>query len=562
MQGQNLQLPARTLFRECWRLIRSSRLYSFAVVFFVLAAISIQMLNDYLYISMVNHETQGRALLFATFTLIDSVNDFLRETFLVFLVIKLQCSFYQNGFTLYHLVLSKLPGMTTIRIHNDILTSAGSSINQVMEWGLSSTCFMVGNLLSTIMSLVIFNFTIVDIIVIPVGVFTTCVVVRTFQKRLILIQQRMRVEQEKVNALEPLTESLFSNGFLSVSNMTEFFSKSVLSQMSVRFGYVKVGRSLDVCMAVITLVYAYYLPNDRLFLAKYAIIRKIASAISCMVNFTSSYQSFSDEYNVYFKKLTELLSPSKNTVEYTTHESLKVPPTGLVITRINIKVSPDYSITGENFPIGRSDQSDQIVLRGPAGIGKSSLLRAIANKIPGITLFGNIIQDYESDILLPARILDGLTLPLLSISNIFVTSSPEDFTRIQSFMKLLYGSNYRKISHKLLPFNNRIKGELSAGERQILFLVWILYQIEKRKCSILLLDEPEQNLDETTKLNVMMALYRHLSKNRVTTIWCTHTGDDQIRALKEKGLKFTRSVQIVKQNETTARVFVTDLPES
>ena len=562
MQGQNLQLPARTLFRECWRLIRSSRLYSFAVVFFVLAAISIQMLNDYLYISMVNHETQGRALLFATFTLIDSVNDFLRETFLVFLVIKLQCSFYQNGFTLYHLVLSKLPGMTTIRIHNDILTSAGSSINQVMEWGLSSTCFMVGNLLSTIMSLVIFNFTIVDIIVIPVGVFTTCVVVRTFQKRLILIQQRMRVEQEKVNALEPLTESLFSNGFLSVSNMTEFFSKSVLSQMSVRFGYVKVGRSLDVCMAVITLVYAYYLPNDRLFLAKYAIIRKIASAISCMVNFTSSYQSFSDEYNVYFKKLTELLSPSKNTVEYTTHESLKVPPTGLVITRINIKVSPDYSITGENFPIGRSDQSDQIVLRGPAGIGKSSLLRAIANKIPGITLFGNIIQDYESDILLPARILDGLTLSLLSISDIFVTSSPEDFTRIQSFMKLLYGSNYRKISHKLLPFNNRIKGELSAGERQILFLVWILYQIEKRKCSILLLDEPEQNLDETTKLNVMMALYRHLSKNRVTTIWCTHTGDDQIRALKEKGLKFTRSVQIVKQNETTARVFVTDLPES
>ena len=558
MQGQNLQLPACTLFRECWRLIRSSRLYSFAVVFFVLAAISIQMLNDYLYISMVNHDTQGRALLFATFTLIDSVNDFLRETFLVFLVIKLQCAFYQNGFTLYHLVLSKLPGMT-IRIHNDILTSAGSSINQVMEWGLSSTCFMVGNLLSTIMSLVIFDFTIVDLIVIPVGVFTTCVVVRTFQKCLILIQQRMRIEQEKLNVLEPLTESLFSNGFLSVSKMTEFFSKSVLSQMSVRFGYIKVGRSLDVCMAVITLIYAYYLPNDRLFLAKYTIIRKITSAISCMVNFNSSYQSFSDEYNVYFKKLTELLSPSKNTVEYTTHESLKVPSTGLVITRINIKVSPDYSITGENFPIGRSDQ---IVLRGPAGIGKSSLLRAIANKIPGITLFGNIIQDYESDILLPARILDGLFLPLLSISDIFVTSSPEDFTRIQSFMKLLYGSNYRKISHKLLPFNNRIKGELSAGERQILFLVWILYQIEKRKYSILLLDEPEQNLDETTKLNVMMALYRHLSKNGVTTIWCTHTGDDQIRALKEKGLKFTRSVQVVKQNETTAHVLVTDLQKS
>ena len=554
MQGQNLQLPAHTLFRECCQLIRSSRLYSFAVVFFVLAAISIQMLNDYLYISMVNHETQGRALLFATFTLIDSVNDFLRETFLVFLVIRLQCAFYQNGFTLYHLVLSKLPGMT-IRIHNDILTSAGSSINQVMEWGLSSTCFMVGNLLSTIMSLIIFDFTIVDLIVIPVGVFTTCVVVRTFQKCLILIQQRIRVEQEKVNALEPLTESLFSNGFLSVSKMTEFFSKSVISQMSVRFGYIKVGRSLDVCMAVITLIYAYYLPNDRLFLAKYAIIRKIASAISCMVNFSSSYQSFSDEYNVYFKKLTKLLSSSKNTVEYTTHESFEIPLSGFLIRDINITVSPEYSITGQNEIQIRP--GDQILLKGEAGIGKSSLMKAIANQIKGITLSRNKMGNYSSSIFLPASIFDGIPFSLLSISHVFLTTNHDDFILIISFMKLLYGGNYNKLSHKLLPFDKLI-GELSAGERQSLFLVWTLYQIEKRKYKLLLLDEPEQNLDETTKSDVMMALYKYLSEHKVATIWCTHTDDDQMQALKRKGMVFTGgSIQIVKENEMTASVLFT-----
>ena len=554
MQGQNLQLPAHTLFRECCRLIRSSRLYSFAVVFFVLAAISIQMLNDYLYISMVKDDTQGRALLFATFTLGDRMNDFLRETFLVFLVIKLQCAFYQNGFTLYHLVLAKLPGMT-IRIHNDILTSAGSSINQVMEWGLSSTCFMVGNLLSTIMSLIIFDFTIVDLIVIPVGVFTTCVVVRTFQKRLILVQQRMRTEQDAIKALEPLTESLFSNGFLSVSKMTEFFSKSVISQMSVRFEYVKVGRSLDVCMAVITLIYAYYLPNDRLFLAKYAIIRKIASAISCMVNFSSSYQSFSDEYNVYFKKLTKLLSSSKNTVEYTTHESFEIPLSGFLIRDINITVSPEYSITGQNEIQIRP--GDQILLKGEAGIGKSSLMKAIANQIKGITLSRNKMGNYSSSIFLPASIFDGIPFSLLSISHVFLTTNHDDFILIISFMKLLYGGNYNKLSHKLLPFDKLI-GELSAGERQILFLVWTLYQIEKRKYKLLLLDEPEQNLDETTKSDVMMALYKYLSEHKVATIWCTHTDDDQMQALKRKGMVFTGgSIQIVKENEMTASVLFT-----
>jgi ABC-type iron transport system FetAB ATPase subunit len=555
MQGQqNLQLPAPTLFRECCRLIRMSRLYSFAVVFFVVAAISMQMLTDYLYISMVDDDTQGRALLFATFTLGDRMNDFLRETFLVFLVIKLQCAFYQNGFSLYHLVLSKLPGMT-IRIHNDILTSAGSSINQVMEWGLSSTCFMVGNLLSTIMSLIIFDFTIVDLIVIPVGVFTTCVVVRTFQKRLILVQQRMRTEQEAIKALEQLMESLFSRGFLSVSKMTEFFSKSVISQMSVRFGYVEVGRSLDVCMAVITLIYAYYLPNDRLFLAKYAIIRKIASAISCIVNFNSSYQSFSEEYNVYFKKLTELLSPSKNTVEYTTHESFEIPLSGFLIRDINIKVSPKYSITGQNEIQIRP--GDQILLKGEAGIGKSSLMKAIANQIEGITLLKNKMGNYSSSIFLPASIFDGIPFGLLSISHVFLTTNHDDFILIISFMKLLYGCNYNKLSHKLLPFDKLI-GELSAGERQILFLVWTLYQIEKRKYKMLLLDEPEQNLDETTKSDVMMALYKYLSEHKVATIWCTHTDDDQMRALKRKGMVFTGgSIQIVKENEMTASVLFT-----
>jgi len=559
MQGQNLlQLPAHTLLLECCQLIGSSRLYSVAVVFFVLAAISVQMLNDYLYISMVNDDAQGRALLFATFTLIDSVNDFLRETFLVFLVIKLQCAFYQRGFALYQMVLSKIPSKSlTIRIHNDILTSAGSSINQVMEWGLSSTCFMVGNILSTIMSLIIFDFTIIDMIVIPVGVFTTCVIVRFFQKRLISIQEQMREKQAERSAIEPLYESLFQNEILSVSKITDFFSNSVISQMSVRFGYIKVGRSLDICMAVVAVIYAYYLPNNRFFLAKYTIIRKISSALSCMVNFNSSYQSFCNEYNVYFKKLKAILPPTENIIKYELNESIKIPPTGLQIVGINITVSPEYSITGQNeiqiLP------GDQILLKGKSGIGKSSLLKAIAGKIKGITLSRNKIVNYTSHIFLPARILDALSLSLLSISNIFLTTNHADYVLINTLLKLLYGSNsnYNNLSHKLLPFNDLIKGELSAGERQILFIVWILFQVEKQKSSILLLDEPEQNLDDATKLGVMMALYMHLSKHRVTTVWCTHMGDALIQALKRKGLVFTGGITVVKENETTASVLFT-----
>jgi ABC-type iron transport system FetAB ATPase subunit len=325
--------------------------------------------------------------------------------------------------------------------------------------------------------------------------------------------------------------------------------------MSVRFGYVEVGRSLDVCMAVITLIYAYYLPNDRLFLAKYAIIRKIASAISCIVNFNSSYQSFSEEYNVYFKKLTELLSPSKNTVEYTTHESFEIPLSGFLIRDINIKVSPKYSITGQNEIQIRP--GDQILLKGEAGIGKSSLMKAITNQIEGITLLKNKMGNYSSSIFLPASIFDGIPFGLLSISHVFLTTNHDDFILIISFMKLLYGCNYNKLSHKLLPFDKLI-GELSAGERQILFLVWTLYQIEKRKYKMLLLDEPEQNLDETTKSDVMMALYKYLSEHKVATIWCTHTDDDQMRALKRKGMVFTGgSIQIVKENEMTASVLFT-----
>ena len=120
-----------------------------------------------------------------------------------------------------------------------------------------------------------------------------------------------------------------------------------------------------------------------------------------------------------------------------------------------------------------------IFLRGPNGVGKTTLLRTIAGLQPAID--GEIIV--EPEVLAYASHLDGTKSALTVVENLTFWASIYQTGDVSSAMAAL----------DLLPLAERQVGNLSAGQRRRVGLARLM--VTNRK--IWLLDEPTVSLDAT-----------------------------------------------------------------
>ncbi|MEA3412072.1 MAG: ATP-binding cassette domain-containing protein [Pseudomonadota bacterium] len=167
------------------------------------------------------------------------------------------------------------------------------------------------------------------------------------------------------------------------------------------------------------------------------------------------------------------------------------------------------SLTGPHFgPVSLEVQAGEVlVLSGPSGVGKSLILRAIADLDPGdgmVCMGGMAREQYAPT---EWRRLVGL-LPSESHwwSNRVGDHFPDDGCRWLDALGLDPGALSWTVSR------------LSSGERQRLALLRML-AIEPR---VLLLDEPTANLDPDTSLSVERLVQRYIAERAACAIWVSH----------------------------------------
>jgi len=167
------------------------------------------------------------------------------------------------------------------------------------------------------------------------------------------------------------------------------------------------------------------------------------------------------------------------------------------------------SLTGPHFgPVSLEVQTGEVlVLSGASGVGKSLILRAIADLDPGdgmVRMGGMTREKYEPT---EWRRLVGL-LPSESHwwSNRVGDHFPDDGCRWLDAL----GLDREALSWTV--------SRLSSGERQRLALLRML-AIEPR---VLLLDEPTANLDPDTSLSVERLVQRYLAERPACAIWVSH----------------------------------------
>jgi ABC-type multidrug transport system fused ATPase/permease subunit len=153
------------------------------------------------------------------------------------------------------------------------------------------------------------------------------------------------------------------------------------------------------------------------------------------------------------------------------------------------------------------DCHDKILLRGESGIGKTQLVNSLQGLIPG-TLFNSKYEpkQYESK----WQYMNQQTRETIPSYGLTIRQMLEDEP---DNYKIMYLVNIVLLDDKFNIDNlDEAMDSLSGGERMRLSILYTLWDLEKRNKQILILDEPEQGLDEDIRVKIMNNILVNIKK--------------------------------------------------
>jgi len=173
----------------------------------------------------------------------------------------------------------------------------------------------------------------------------------------------------------------------------------------------------------------------------------------------------------------------------------------LEIKEININLGM-FSLECKELYI---EKHDKILLRGVSGSGKTKLVQSLQGFIPGCVykrFDSKSTEDWWEFMNQETR----ESIPSAGISIRQLLENEDDDSYIFELINLVE-LNYLFNKDDL----DKILKNLSGGEKMRLSLLYTLWERKKRKKSIVIFDEPEQGLDEDTRIGILHNILVYLS---------------------------------------------------
>ena len=242
------------------------------------------------------------------------------------------------------------------------------------------------------------------------------------------------------------------------------------------------------------------------YYSMYCIFNHLLHTLSNAVNFFSQYETMEND----MKALEEFWD---NKIFNNKIDQYTIPPHIFIMTDISCKL---YIKQGE-----------RIQIKGPSGSGKTTIVKKILGHLGGIKYSTNKpALSYTDDIAyMRQEVREHTPVCKPSIRQLFDDEKNNDIIIKCLTDVFLLGWFNDKIQSLDSPLENRISG----GEKTRLCIALTLYMLNKKNCSWMILDEPEQGLDPELASDVLTRIFN--TYPNVTIFIITHLCKCSIKKL-------------------------------
>lgn len=274
--------------------------------------------------------------------------------------------------------------------------------------------------------------------------------------------------------------------------------KNEIHKLDIEFmcGWEKINKELIIMINIITACSLGMFYNDiKTLLVSKIVFDELTTAIQSIIGLSNCLIHNMKDFDLFLKWVKEVKNPEPlieaNNIIYPIN-----------IENINISLG-EFKLETTNLTI---EANDNILLRGPSGIGKTQLVNSLQGLIPG-TIYKNM-NAKETEIWW--EYMNQQTREAIPSSGLSIRQMLEDETNDKIILDLI---NVVSLTYIFKADNlDKPMEALSGGEKMRLSLLYTLWELDKRNKEILILDEPEQGLDEDTRVEVIKKIMEYVKK--------------------------------------------------
>ena len=379
---------------------------------------------------------------------------------------------------------------------DDMVERTSRIICNIMDWGFPAIIKMIITSISCL--IVFYSKGYLYLIPVSMGIYYTFYkfYIKKQRKKIQHIKINKRESYKKIIPLKQWILHLFQNRKRSVDNLLVNSNKIHELDRKYVLEWVKVSQMMNLISITISSIGLYFV-NDFISLLIIKVVfdnfTSIINMISNFMNGLSNNMKDFDKFLIWYKESNGRETPYINLM-------IKFP---LYINQIKI-IYPNFSLKANHLQI---DSNDKILLKGQTGAGKTQLVNSIQGLVHGSTI---------SDVNDPRTIQHAFeymnqqtreSIPSTGISLRDLLENETDNILIRDLLKVVMLDI--KFCDKS-SYDIKIT-ELSGGEKMRLSLIFTLLETIKNNKQILILDEPEQGLDESTRRQVISNILNYLN---------------------------------------------------